>query len=29
MKSLEQKTRQMDRIIERTEWDAAGYLNNV
>lgn len=29
MKTAGQKIRQMDRILEKTAWDAAGYLNNV
>lgn len=29
MKTAGQKMEQMDRILEKTAWDAAGYLNNV
>lgn len=29
MKTAEQKIEQMDRILEKTAWDATGYLNNV
>ena len=29
MKTAEQKVEQMDRILEKTAWDATGYLNNV
>ena len=29
MKTAGQKIEQMDRILEKTAWDATGYLNNV
>lgn len=29
MKTSEQRIEQMDRILEKTAWDATGYLNNV
>lgn len=29
MKTAEQRIEQMDRILEKTAWDATGYLNNV
>ena len=29
MKTAEQKIEQMDRILEKTAWDAPGDLNNV
>lgn len=29
MKTAEQRIEQMDRILEKTAWDATGYLNSV
>lgn len=29
MKTAEQRIEQMDRILEKTAWDATGYLNHV
>ena len=29
MKMAEQRIEQMDRILEKTAWDATGYLNHV
>ncbi|MEF2745962.1 MAG: hypothetical protein U0N63_02165 [Senegalimassilia anaerobia] len=29
MKTAGQRIEQMDRILEKTAWDATGYLNNV